>query len=124
MLHRVALVRTGVSEERIAPIIKVTRIGELGTTLAITIVFLRSVLRLIFTANIVPSSSIHVTLMMEAIRSSVMSVLTIAMRRNIPEDVILRSHRRQNLKFYNVVCVPSRKVKVNSKEQPSHKATE
>jgi hypothetical protein len=32
MLRRVALVRTDVSEERI----RVTRIGELGTTLAIT----------------------------------------------------------------------------------------
>jgi hypothetical protein len=34
MLRRVALVRADVSEERDAPIIKVTRIGELGTTLA------------------------------------------------------------------------------------------
>jgi hypothetical protein len=32
----VALVRTEVSEERIASIIIVTRIGELGTTLAIS----------------------------------------------------------------------------------------
>jgi hypothetical protein len=31
MLRHVALVRTEVSEERIASIIKVTRIGELGT---------------------------------------------------------------------------------------------
>jgi hypothetical protein len=37
MLRRVALVRTGVSEERIAYIIRVTRIGGLGTTLAVTI---------------------------------------------------------------------------------------
>jgi hypothetical protein len=36
MLHRVALVRTGVSEERVAYIIRVTRIGELGKTLAVT----------------------------------------------------------------------------------------
>jgi hypothetical protein len=36
MLHRVALVRTDVSEERSASIIIVTRIGELGTTLAVT----------------------------------------------------------------------------------------
>jgi hypothetical protein len=36
MLRRVALVRTGVSEKRIASIITVTRIGELGTTLAVT----------------------------------------------------------------------------------------
>jgi hypothetical protein len=35
MLRRVALVRTNVSEERSASIIRVTRIGELGT-LAVT----------------------------------------------------------------------------------------
>jgi hypothetical protein len=36
MLRRVAIVRTKVSEECIASIIKVTRIGELGKTLAAT----------------------------------------------------------------------------------------
>jgi hypothetical protein len=36
MLHRVALVRTDVSEEVSASFIRVTRIGELGTTLAVT----------------------------------------------------------------------------------------
>jgi hypothetical protein len=36
MLRRVALVRTDVSEERSASFIRVTRIGELGTTLALT----------------------------------------------------------------------------------------
>jgi hypothetical protein len=36
MFRRVFLVRTDVSEERIASIIRVTRIAELGTTLAIT----------------------------------------------------------------------------------------
>jgi hypothetical protein len=36
MLHCVALVRTDVSEELNASIIRVTRIGELGTTLAAT----------------------------------------------------------------------------------------
>jgi hypothetical protein len=36
MLCRVALVTTDVSEERIASTIRVTRIGELGTTLAVT----------------------------------------------------------------------------------------
>jgi hypothetical protein len=36
MLRRVALVRTDVSGERSASIIRVTRIGELGTTLAVT----------------------------------------------------------------------------------------
>jgi hypothetical protein len=36
ILRCVALVRTYVSEERIASFIRVTRIGELGTTLAVT----------------------------------------------------------------------------------------
>jgi hypothetical protein len=36
MLRRVALVRTDVSEKLIASIIRVTRISELGTTLAVT----------------------------------------------------------------------------------------
>jgi hypothetical protein len=37
LLLRVALVRTDVSKERSASIIRVTRIGEAGTTLSITI---------------------------------------------------------------------------------------
>jgi hypothetical protein len=36
MLHCVALVRTDVSEELGASFIRVTRIGEIGTTLAVT----------------------------------------------------------------------------------------
>jgi hypothetical protein len=36
MLRRVALVKTDVSEEPSASFIRVTRIGELGTTLAAT----------------------------------------------------------------------------------------
>jgi hypothetical protein len=36
MLRRVALVKTDVSEELSASFIRVTRIGELGTTLALT----------------------------------------------------------------------------------------
>jgi hypothetical protein len=60
MLRRVALVRTGVSEEPGASFIWVTRIGELGTRLA----------RLLATANVVPSSPILVSLMKEALSSS------------------------------------------------------
>jgi hypothetical protein len=36
MLHRMALIRTDVSEEFNASFFRVTRIGELGTTLAVS----------------------------------------------------------------------------------------
>jgi hypothetical protein len=71
MLRRVALVRTDVSEELSATLIRVTRIGELGTTLAVT-------------NN----------------RRTLRRNTKTTTRRNIPEDAILHSHRRENLKSY------------------------
>jgi hypothetical protein len=85
MLRRVALVRTDVSEVLSASIIRVTRIGVLGTLAGIS-----SVRRSLVTANVVPSSPILVTLM-RALSSSETSVLTRATRRDIPEDVILHT---------------------------------
>jgi hypothetical protein len=87
MLRRVALVRTDVSEEFSSSFIRVTKFGELETTLAVTInrrtLFLRSLRQLLVKASVVPCSPILVTLMMEALSSSETSVLTRTTRRNI-----------------------------------------
>jgi hypothetical protein len=83
MLRSMALVRTVVSEELSVSFIRLTRIGELGTTLAVTsnwhhpdeggAKFLRNV----------GSYKSHTA--------------------NILEDAILHSHRRENLKSYKYV---------------------
>jgi hypothetical protein len=70
MRHRVALVTTDISEERIVFVI------------------------------VVPTSFILVTLIMETILSSEMSVLIRATWRPIPENGILHSHRPGNLTSY------------------------
>jgi hypothetical protein len=93
----VALPRTDVSEERIASIMRVTRIGELRTALAVNSNRMKTGRNIV---NAVPSSPILVTLMTEAIRSSETSVLIIATPNDIPEDGILYSLRSENFRSY------------------------
>jgi hypothetical protein len=98
----VHLDRTDVSEERIASIIRVERINELGKTLAVTV-----------TAYILPSSQILVALMMEAMRFSEASVLTGAARRHI---LLCRHSLHHILQVANEsLCITSAVVAVSLK---------
>jgi hypothetical protein len=81
MLRHVVVVKTDVSEEHSACILREIGIDELGTTLAVTI-------------N--GRSPILIALMMEALCYSETSVLIRDSCRSIQEDGILHSHRREN----------------------------
>jgi hypothetical protein len=73
----------------------VTRIGELGTTVVLSLLIL-------------------VILMMEVTRPSKTLILTTAALHNIPEDGILHSHRCENLKSYYMEFHPRRLEPKNS----------
>jgi hypothetical protein len=74
MLHRVVFVKTDVSEERVASILRLERISKLGTLI-----------------GNVPSSLFLSTLKMEATRSSETSAQRRPNRHNISEDRILQA---------------------------------
>jgi hypothetical protein len=89
MLRCVALVRTDVSEEHQTCFIRVTRIGELGTTqAAASNRFLRSMRRLLVAACVGPSSPILLTLMKEALGFFETSVLTRATSQKTPFFIV------------------------------------
>jgi hypothetical protein len=89
--------RTEILEERSAFFIRAKRIGDLGAMLAVT--SNRSRLRISnrVTANVVPSSPVFVTQLMQSLRPSESSVLTRVTRHNNSDDGIIHSHRRGNL---------------------------
>jgi hypothetical protein len=59
--------------------------------------------RLPVMAKVVPSSTIHVSLKIEAVGSFETSVIARATRRKIPQDDILHSHCHETLKSYIVL---------------------
>jgi hypothetical protein len=87
MLGRMALARTDVSEKLSASFIRVTRISELGTTLAVT--SNRRTLRRNTKPLVVSSSLIIFTLMLEETRSYETWVLTRVTRLHKPQNGIL-----------------------------------
>jgi hypothetical protein len=107
MLHHMALVRTDVSEEYSIFIITLTKIGDVGTMLAVTgnRRMLRSVHWMLVAANIVSRLLLLVTLLMKAVCSSATLVLTRATLHNIQENGILHSNRHENLKCSSLSIV-------------------
>jgi hypothetical protein len=84
-------------------IIRVTRNTDIPYNRLLShIVYLRSLFRLLVTANAVPSALILVTRKMEKMRFSESSVLIRATRHNIPEDSIFHNHRGENLISYKL----------------------
>jgi hypothetical protein len=86
IIRRVALVRTDVSEE--------------------LQVFLRNVRWLLFTANVVPSSPILVTLMKEALSFSEMSVLT---SHKTPFSIVM-AVKTSNLTYLDIISIFDPKI--------------
>jgi hypothetical protein len=56
--------------------------------------------RLLVTANVVPSSPILVTLMMEGLPSSETSVLTTTTEPNIPDEAVLQFYQKESKRVY------------------------
>jgi hypothetical protein len=78
----------------------VSGIVELGATLAVT-----SNRRTLLTVNVVPSSPILISLIIEALRSSKTPVLTRATRRITPEDGILQMPKLFHTELYRIIIM-------------------
>jgi hypothetical protein len=93
----------------------VRRVALVRTASPSLFVFLRNVRRLLVIASVVPSSPILVTLTTAPLSTTKTSLPTRAPRRNTPEDTILHSHRRENLKSYTRITIGKSKKKKKSK---------